>query len=207
MTVRYAGVLPYAHDARTGRIAVLLGEEDGSGSDAGLWSDFGGIVDASDASVRDAAAREAYEESMGLLGASPAAIAERLSERRALDIWSPPRGPTDPGGRGRVYLLRMQWPPGAQWEAAFDGVRAYVMRAVAHAIRPEEHTASSSHPRQVAWPEGFMEKRRVRWVPLDDSTIQRVKMRSFFRDSTWPALRARAAAAIPRSSPTTLTGC
>ena len=63
----YGGVLPYAR--HQGQLWLLLGQEmhlDGwNGSEK--WSSFGGSVDPGE-TLEEAAAREGYEESMGLLG-------------------------------------------------------------------------------------------------------------------------------------------
>lgn len=65
----YAGVLPYAFDPE-GRIVYLVGREKPSKKEtiSSKWSDFGGSPEADDLSDEDWAAREAYEETMAVLG-------------------------------------------------------------------------------------------------------------------------------------------
>ena len=65
---RYAGVIPMTPDA----MSMLLGKEAATGE----WSDFGGGPDENE-TPELTAAREAHEESLGLLG-SPDRIRERI---------------------------------------------------------------------------------------------------------------------------------
>ena len=63
----FAGVLPYAHDA-AGEVHLLLGREHW-GKEAGAWSGFAGKCEACDGGdALRTAAREAFEESCGMLG-------------------------------------------------------------------------------------------------------------------------------------------
>lgn len=68
MSNYFATVLPIA--CHSNRLHLLLGEEEDG------WSDFGGSVEQGE-TFPEAASREAYEESMGLLG-SPNSIRQRL---------------------------------------------------------------------------------------------------------------------------------
>ena len=63
----YAGILPYA--IHNNRILLLLGKEkrEAGWSGSQRWAPFGGGVDPGE-SLQQAALREGYEESMGLLG-------------------------------------------------------------------------------------------------------------------------------------------
>ena len=69
LPVTAAGVLFFSLCPTTGHTLFLLGRENShSGwADSNLWADFGGSVDSRDRDIYDTAAREAYEETMGLL--------------------------------------------------------------------------------------------------------------------------------------------
>ena len=75
----YAGALPYAFKKTIGgnyQMFVLLGKEDNE------WSDFGGDIERGE-SIKKAAAREAHEESLTLLG-STAQIFKSLRASRSI---------------------------------------------------------------------------------------------------------------------------
>lgn len=76
---RFGSVLPYARDA-DGTVRYLLGLEPGRG-----WTDFGGTADAGDRDLRHTAAREAHEESIGLLG-SVDDIYEKCSHEYTVEL-------------------------------------------------------------------------------------------------------------------------
>lgn len=65
----HAGVLPFSHTP-TGQIVFLLGQEhpEVGWKDQLTFSDFGGRPEQEDKDTIESAAREGYEESMGLLG-------------------------------------------------------------------------------------------------------------------------------------------
>lgn len=68
--LKFCGVVPYALAPDTGRVLVLLGRER-FGGDRGRWSAFGGGVDVKRGEGADTAAiaaRECFEETMGILG-------------------------------------------------------------------------------------------------------------------------------------------
>jgi hypothetical protein len=65
---RFAGVLPYAYDHEQ-RLHFLLAREL-YGRERGSWSGFAGGIQARDGTLLRSAAREAFEESSGLLGSS-----------------------------------------------------------------------------------------------------------------------------------------
>jgi hypothetical protein len=96
---RFGAVLPYArHD---GRIWYLFGCEFDRG-----WTDFGGTEDAEDGGdLRRTAAREAHEESIGLLGSVEDIYAKcRLECEVTLDSAS--------FSGGNSYLMEIEYDPG-----------------------------------------------------------------------------------------------
>lgn len=64
-----AGVLPYAVHPRDGRPRFLIGRERQHAGwvESGRWADFGGRREKQDTSVAETAAREAWEETMGMV--------------------------------------------------------------------------------------------------------------------------------------------
>ena len=62
----FVGVVPFSF-APDGAVLLLLGREE-FGRESGKWSGFAGRPEAGDVSIEAAAAREAVEESCGLLG-------------------------------------------------------------------------------------------------------------------------------------------
>lgn len=75
---RAAGILPY-HIGATGEVRVLLGKE----RESQRWCDFGGRRDDVDAHRAETAAREAWEESRGVLGTTPSLL-KRLAGANTL---------------------------------------------------------------------------------------------------------------------------
>jgi predicted NUDIX family NTP pyrophosphohydrolase len=136
--MRFCGVVPFAV-AQDGAACLLLARE-AYGRDKQLWSAFAGRVDATEADVdpETIAAREAHEESMGMLG-SAADLASAL----------------------RVHAVRMDVAAGVHFLLAlpFDGdlpqrfanLRA---RALAAAPSPDHYSP-------------FLEKDQVAWVRVD----------------------------------------
>jgi len=147
----YAGILPWARSG-DGSIVFLLGQErhEDGWDESSLWSDFGGGVERDqDANAIEAAARECYEETMGMLG-SRADIADML--RRADDqgqlgrLYSP---------RGAViFLLEVDHDP---------ALPVYFERAVRYAY----DAANAMGDGHVFPPKGYYEKSAMAWVPAD----------------------------------------
>jgi hypothetical protein len=152
----YAGVLPWAW--HTDGPVILLGREryEPGWRDAGRWSDFGGGVEPSvDRDELAAAAREAYEETMGMLGSrSEIESALRAEARggRLIEARSP---------KGGVVFL---------WQVPFDQrlpilfERAYAYAREAAAVRASEDDNDDNAARM---PKGYYEKSSVAWVPVD----------------------------------------
>ena len=69
MMITAAGVLPYARDPKTNNVFFLLCRERYSPgwADSGKWSDFGGHRESPHETSLQIAAREFYEESLGIL--------------------------------------------------------------------------------------------------------------------------------------------
>ncbi|AVK77575.1 hypothetical protein pmac_cds_887 [Pandoravirus macleodensis] len=153
----YAGVLPWARVSDTGEIVILLGQErfEPGWRDGGRWSDFGGGTEPDmDRDRIEAAAREAYEETMGMLGSRveieaalrAAAQAGRLQEARS------PKGAS-------VFLLEV--PYDAALPRQFARVRAYALEAAA----ARDKTGTTGGHLCATPAKGYYEKRAVEWVP------------------------------------------
>lgn len=151
----FAGVLPYAYD-REGRIHLLIARE-AFGRDKGKWSSFAGGIDAKDRSMPiQTAAREAYEESMGLLG--PRETLVEALERSAIKIQVE---------NGVQYLLQIQLMP--LLSESFQGVRA-MFRAVNGTTTTDGYSP-------------FLEKDEIAWIALDRIRRSGLRFRyGFWRD-------------------------
>lgn len=149
----YAGVLPYAKriDVRTGQpeYVVLLGREhkEVGWSDSEKWAPFGGRPDPRDASAADAAAREAYEESMGFLG-SPGDLRELVNSSIGIRT----------GPEGVLYLAEVPYD---------DGLPTYFANVVGYLAACKRSTPTGTGLRRIVptCPEGYLEKTSVAWVP------------------------------------------
>jgi hypothetical protein len=153
----FAGVLPYSIRPRDesplfGEIVFLLGREhENQGWSGSLrWSDFGGKPDPRyDATILDAASREAYEESMGLLGSQ-----EDIKNAIATN------GTLIKSDDGKVcsYLLPIAYDETLPKRYS-DVYRSMLRCAVPHA-RKKGHI----HVPGCASGEGLFEKTAVAWV-------------------------------------------
>ena len=133
----YAGVVPFCRDA-SGKLRVLLGREQ-HGRQAGFWAAFTGGPERRDGGCAyAAAAREAHEESRGLLGSSR--LLERLLRDYALRI---------DARSGTHFLLYYQY--NEFLPAAFAGV----CEAMANVARGDTRTP-------------YFEKSEIRWFTMEE---------------------------------------
>lgn len=130
------------------------------------WSDFGGHVDRGE-SLLQAAAREAYEESMGLLGTAQQ-VEEELRAQRAPQIRTK-------NARGAHFLLRVRFDH--TLPRAFNAFRHYAQTSALAA-------GTNALPAQE---NGFWEKVRCAWVPLNSVEREVTLRHEFFQDL--PVLR------------------
>ena len=143
--IRFAGVLPYAYDSQ-GTLYVLLGRERW-GREAGLWSGFAGRVEPREhGAPLLTAAREAFEESSGILGTEEDLIA--ILPRRASLLTV---------GNGIHYLLPFQL--NRFLPTTFAGVQAAI-RACAGP------SPTASH---------FLEKDAIAWIPTAELQSQELR--------------------------------
>jgi len=139
---RYAGVLPYARRP-DGSVVFLLGFETKNVDKYG-WSDFGGGIEAGETAM-EAAAREASEESMGMLG-TKSALLKQLRGVKPLKLVN-----------SRHYLLPVvydeQMP---QWFGRFY-------------LHLRGHFSDKTTPR------GILEKTKVAWMSLAEMRAVRLR--------------------------------
>jgi len=160
---KYASVLPYGKDS-AGNVYLLLGQERHAPGYASSdrWSDFGGMSEA-DETLRAAAARECYEESMGLFG-TQSELERVLNEQLSFSA-------TGPSG-GRHYLLRVP---------LNDDVVQHFSRFY-HYARCSAALHSLTLPHNDS---GMFEKQAIRWVPLravaDVERTGQLPLRYWFR--------------------------
>ncbi len=148
----YGGVLPYAIKDR--KILFLLGREVHNGR----WSDFGGGVEKEDGSLGATAAREAYEESMGLFTSSEKRLKKRIRHTPFVETSS-----------GRVYLLRIPHDPSLP--ILFRNFLTY--------LRQCKLRKAKGYYALGGCPTGYFEKDQVRWVPTKD--LRSLKLRECFQ--------------------------
>ena len=137
----YVGVIPYAY--YNNELFFLLGKEhqEDGWKDAGKWAHFGGGSEESDRTMRDGAARECYEESMGFLG-SLVEIKSKLGQ----EIRSPGRF---------TYLMRIEFDQNLP--KTYYNVYQYFSRCT----RP--HPEKPGYNYLPSCPNGYFEKTEIDW--------------------------------------------
>lgn len=152
-TLRYAGVLPFSR-FEGGTVRVLLGREiEAPGwPPSGTWSCWGGAPNKGETAI-NAAARECFEECMGMLGtASSIAAMVHPSHDPA-----PIKVETD---SACVFLCQVSYDP--QIVQRFAGVYDYLHRC----SKEREDRKGVLHV--PSCPDGYMEKTAMRWFTLDE---------------------------------------
>lgn len=154
-SIRYTGVQPIAWDVETpnidgrDRLKFLLGREhpEIGWEDSNKWSDFGGRPHPMD-NLLDNAAREAWEESMGLLG-SMEEIREAVKKSgKIVRIYAAPNVQT-----GVVFLMPIPYQP--DLPHLFARVYDYFKRCTVKSERGFDYIPSCL--------EGFYEKTEIQW--------------------------------------------
>jgi hypothetical protein len=164
MAKHAAGVVPFALHPDTGAVWLLIGRE-AFGRDRGTWSAFAGgkphrhrSTFRSDAHAERHdvfhAAREAFEESAGVLGGLDALQAHITASGRRVHAGC------------AIFVVPIHWQPGLP--AVFLGVRQAVAASVADA------TGERYSP--------FLEKDALEWVPLEAIPPHLPLRRSFAED-------------------------
>lgn len=142
VTDRYAGVLPYA--IHNGNRYYLIGREhiqhgwDGSGK----WSDFGGAPE--DEGPLMGAAREFYEETMGIFG-TLTDVVEMLKKGKRYTV---------PGGY--TYMIKMKYDKNVP--ILFERIHRYFLQC------SKEHKRKKGYMGIPSCPDGLFEKTDVKWV-------------------------------------------
>lgn len=156
----YAGILPYFIDDE-GVVWLLLGQERKSEwPDSLKWGGFGGLVEENETFI-DAAAREGYEESMGILG-DVQQLRSYLSENMAYPMRS---------RHVRHYLIRLS-EKDQSLPDHFDRMYRYA-----------QWSAKISGQELPGLNKGAWEKCRIAWIPLDAARQMPKEMRpSFLKD-------------------------
>ena len=148
-TKMYAGISPYAFD-EDGRQLFLVGREKPSKKAhiSNKWSDFGGKPEESDISEAHSAAREGYEETMGMLGNFDDIL--ELIESNAHQAYS--KGIKGSKDRIVVYPVEIDYDPGLPLR--FSDVYRYVREGVSqfHETRQK----------------GYFEKTSIALMDLED---------------------------------------
>lgn len=147
---KYAGVLPYAVHPGDGRVYFLLGREQyiRGWNASESYSDFGGGREPGE-TTRDTAAREAYEESMGILGTTEQ-IRKRVERYRHQRI-------VLPDGAGAVYLVPYRY---------FDTTDHFAR--IVRYLKPCMTATCKGELKLPSCPSGHLEKTEIRWVSADE---------------------------------------
>jgi 8-oxo-dGTP pyrophosphatase MutT (NUDIX family) len=159
---RYAGIIPFA--SHEGVMYVLLAEE-AWGRDAGQWSGFGGGIepglDGSDADTAavNGAAREGYEESLGMLG-SEAQLRRILSTAPSHHKWT---SEVYFRGGGSVLAHQFLVKVGMDWQLPADFAERRAKKCAE--VPAVDHQSCK-----------VLEKSRVQWVSLDDLVYRTARL-------------------------------
>lgn len=152
---KYAGLLPWALKLTpTPHIVLLLGREANvlGWSEAKKWSDFGGSPESKDVSIVDSIIREAYQETMGILGC-PINLKEQIESKSSLIIDLPEL---------RATICVLQIPYSEELPVHFNRMYQYITKCT------EDHPKWTGFRHIPSCPEGFVEKIEMKWLPLDD---------------------------------------
>ena len=114
-------------------------------------------MDETDASAVEAAARECYEETMGLLGSLQDII--HLIQRSGKFVI-----PTTQGleGTAAEYLVRIKWE--SDLPKRFENVYSYFLKCA------EPHPYKIGYDYIPTCPDGYLEKTRLRWCGVENFT-------------------------------------
>ena len=152
----FAGVLPYAYD-RENTLYLLLSRE-AYGRERGSWSGFaGGMLAKDGGDTVAAAAREAYEESSGLLGA-PAVLRRLLTSA----------GHCCTVCAGVHYLLPIQ----------YNQFLPYMFEGVRHALQAALFPGGACTDGSVQY-SPMLEKDELRWFSEHDLVLNADGAREF----------------------------
>jgi hypothetical protein len=142
---RFAGVMPYAYNHRD-ELFLLLSRE-AFGRERGSWSGFaGGVLPKDGGDIVAAAAREAYEESSGLLGSPAILYRLLLTAGRRLDVSS-----------GVHFLLPIQ----------YNTYLPFMFQGVQHALRGALFPVQTPPGAPLQY-SPMLEKDSVRWFSAED---------------------------------------
>lgn len=165
---KYAGVLPYAvvpSEIALSGIVFLLGREhvEANWTGSNSLSDFGGAPDG-DEKPDEAAAREFWEETMGLLG----------NEETLLGMIKRDARPTVlPYSIGVMWLLPIPYDP--ELPTRFKNVHAYMMKCAT------PHPTKKGFNYIASCPDGWLEKTEMLWI-----SARRLYAAAFGKwDSSW----------------------
>jgi hypothetical protein len=149
------GVVPYTIHNKN--VYFLVGKNiiDPTWKSSGLYTDFGGEVEKEE-TLLEAAAREAYEESMGFLG-SIDSLLEKLSKTKSYEH-----------GGCILYPLYIKYKPEIMsWPMMYDNVMGYISKSLDTTFLGT-HTSTTS-------PEGYYEKIALKWIDYKTIMIERSK--------------------------------
>lgn len=169
----YVGVLPFAFYKN--KLYLGLGQEKirKGWKGSGLWSDFGGGLESSE-SRKQGAAREFFEESMGLFVGGPEEAYNKLSEKLSIS------------GKGyTIYLLEVKF--NSEASKLFRNFYKYMLNFGKSDVRVCELRVRGDQI-NLRKP-GYFEKTRFEWF-----TIEQVDSLKIFRpefSKTWPKLKAK----------------
>ena len=161
--LKCAGVLPYAYHPETKQLLIMLGQEDKSPGwvDSEKWSDFVGAPNKGELSHEEIAAREWWEETMGIHGTKD--IYLEMIRLRGIKVM--------PAPDVAIYLVQVPYSPDVV--ATYNNMYTHLTKCkVDHPLWKGARYLSTC-------PEGYAEKPRLGWflyssVASGEATAYRV---------------------------------
>lgn len=175
--IKYCGVLPFAREPTSGKLMFLLGREVDikDWHDSNKWSDFGGkpleeellVYEkyGMDHGLKDAAIRECYEETMGMLGCIDY-LRTRQLERTCI---------VNDDGKTIALIYTMPIMYDERLPTYYNRVYNYFKKCA------KDHPELKGFKYIPSCPEGYMEKTELKWFTIDD--IIDIKKVDLFRPS------------------------
>lgn len=173
ITIKCAGVLPYTYHPETKQLLFMLGQEDKSPGwvDSEKWSDFVGAPNKGENSHEEIAAREWWEETMGIYGTKVDYLA--LIRTRGIKVMPTPDV--------AIYLVQIPYSP--EVVATYNNIYTHLTKCkVDHPIWP----GAKHFP---ACPDGYAEKTHLGWFVYENIITEGS---TIYRNSFWTSFTSTA---------------
>lgn len=163
---KYTGVLPYAKN--NGNVYFLLGRESivPNWSESGKFSDSGGAPHDQNEDSLISAARECFEETMGILGCETT-LKSLLTQNASKTLI--------PSMRSLIYILPIDYDENLPTH--FNRIYNYLTKCMG------EHSVWKGFKHISSCPEGYCEKIEMKWVSRNELTIATNNQDNNYRSS------------------------